>query len=78
MSLNLGGVLGGAFAPIIAASLLMVAGGSWAISLYIAPMALVSLLCPETHLTDISGMREDERDLLAEGGRRPEIAASLR
>jgi len=72
VSYNLGGVLGGAFAPIIASSLLIVAGGSWAISLYIALMALVSLLClfflSETHLTDISGMREEERDLLAERG----------
>ena len=72
VSYNLGGVLGGAFAPIIASSLLIVAGGSWAISLYIALMALVSLAClfflSETHLSDISGMREEERDLLAEGG----------
>ena len=76
MSYNLGGVLGGAFAPILASSLLIVAGGSWAISLYIALMALISLLCvyalSETHLTDISGMREEERDLLAEDGVVPE------
>ena len=61
-----------AFAPIIASSLLIVTGGSWAISPYIALMALVSLLClfflSETHLTDIPGMREEERDLLAERG----------
>ena len=72
VSYNLGGVLGGAFPPIIASSLLIVAGGSWANSLYIALMALISLLClfflSETHLTDISGMREEERDLLAERG----------
>ncbi|HEV2094168.1 MAG TPA: MFS transporter [Rubrobacter sp.] len=72
VSYNLGGVLGGAFAPIIAASLLLVAGGSWAISLYIALMAGLSLAClyflTETHLTDTSGMREEERDLLAERG----------
>ena len=76
VSYNLGGVLGGAFAPILASSLLIVAGGSWAISLYIALMALISLLCvyalSETHLTDISGMREEERDLLAEDGVVPE------
>jgi MFS family permease len=75
VSYNLGGVLGGAFAPIVASSLLILAGGSWAISLYIALMALVSLAClfflSETHLTDISGMREEERDLLAEGGVAP-------
>ena len=72
VSYNLGGVLGGALAPIVASSLLILAGGSWAISLYIALMALVSLAClfflSETHLTDISGMREEERELLAEGG----------
>ncbi len=60
---NLGGVLGRAFAPILASSLLIVAGGSWVISLYIAPMALLSLLCVfspgETHLADISAMREE-------------------
>jgi MFS family permease len=76
VSYNLGGVLGGAFAPILASSLLIVAGGSWAISLYIALMALISLLCvfflSETHLADISGMREEERDLLAEDGVVPE------
>ncbi len=72
VSYNLGGVLGGAFAPILASSLLIVAGGSWAISLYIALMALLSLAClyflAETHLSDISGMREEERDLLAGKG----------
>ena len=55
---NLGGVLGGA----LASSLLIVAGGSWAISLYIALVASLSLLCVfslgETHLADISAMRE--------------------
>ena len=72
VSYNLGGVLGGAFAPILASSLLIVAGGSWAISLYIALMALLSLAClyflAETHLSDISGMREEERDFLAGEG----------
>jgi MFS family permease len=76
VSYNLGGVLGGAFAPILASSLLIVAGGSWAISLYIALMALLSLLCifflSETHLADISGMREEERGVLADGGVVPE------
>ncbi len=76
VSYNLGGVLGGAFAPILASSLLIVAGGSWAISLYIALMAGLSFVCVfalgETHLTDISGMREEERDVLADGGVVPE------
>jgi metabolite-proton symporter len=72
VSYNLGGVLGGAFAPILASSLLIVAGGSWAISLYMALMALLSLAClyflAETHLSDISEMRAEERDLLAGEG----------
>jgi metabolite-proton symporter len=72
VSYNLGGVLGGAFAPIIASSLLIVAGGSWAISLYILLMALLSLACifflKETHLDDIDEMQEEERDLLADEG----------
>ena len=72
VSYNLGGVLGGALAPILASSLLILAGGSWAISLYIALMAALSLAClyflSETHLSDITGMREEERDVLAEGG----------
>jgi MFS family permease len=72
VSHNLGGVLGGAFVPILASSLLILAGGSWAISLYIALVALISLarlsFLSETHLADISGMREEERELLAEGG----------
>ena len=76
VSYNLGGVLGGAFAPILASCLLIVAGGSWAISLYIALMALLSLLCvsflSEIHLADISGMREEEREVLAGGGVVPE------
>ena len=72
VSYNLGGMLGVAFAPILASSLLIVAGGSWAISLYIALMAGISLAClsalSETHLSDISGMRQEERELLAEDG----------
>ncbi len=76
VSYNLGGVFGGAFAPILASSLLIVAGGSWAISLYIALMAGLSLLCvfflSETHLADIPAMREEERDVLADGGVVPE------
>ena len=75
ISYNLGGVLGGAFAPILASTLLIVAGGSWAISLYIALMALLGFACiyflSETHLSDISGMREEERDLLAGEGVQP-------
>ncbi len=72
VSYNLGGVLGGVFAPILASCLLIVAGGSWAISLYIALMAGLSLAClyslSETHLSDISGLREEERAVLAGDG----------
>lgn len=56
-------MLGGAFAPILAASLLILAGGSWAISRYIALMALLSFACvfflSETHLSDISELHEE-------------------
>ena len=72
VSYNLGGVLGGALAPIIGSFLLIVAGGSWAISLYILLMAALSFACvfflSETHLTDISEMHKEERDLLADEG----------
>ena len=76
VSYNLGGVLGGALAPLVASSLLVVAGGSWAISLYVGLMAALCLFClsllPETRLRDISGMQEEERDLLAGEGVLPE------
>jgi MFS family permease len=70
VSYNLGGVFGGAFAPLIAGQLLASTGGSWSISLYVLAMAAVSLVCisllSETCLTDLSEIRAEERRLVAE------------
>ncbi len=76
VSYNLGGLLGGALAPTIAASLLVWAGGSWAISLYILGMAVFSFVCilflSETYLTDMSEIRSEEKELLADEGKKLE------
>jgi MFS family permease len=70
VSYNLGGVLGGAFAPLIAGQLLASTGGSWSISLYVLAMAAVSFVCvsllSETYLTDLAEIRSEERELIAE------------
>ena len=70
VSYNLGGVLGGAFAPLIAGQLLASTGGSWSISLYILAMAAVSFVCisllSETYLTDLAEIRTEEHRLVAE------------
>src|SRR5919202_3496279 len=75
VSYNLGGVLGGALAPIIATQLLASTGASWAISVYILAMAVVTFvsvfLLSETHLTDLSELRCEERELIAEGQDEP-------
>jgi MFS family permease len=72
VSYNLGGVLGGALAPIIATQLLATTGDSWAISVYVAAMAAVSFVCvfllSETYLRDLSEIRSEERRLIAEAG----------
>jgi metabolite-proton symporter len=72
VSYNLGGVFGGAFAPLIAGQLLASTGGSWSISLYVLAMAAVSFVCisllSETYLTDLSEIRTEERRLVAEAG----------
>lgn len=69
VSYNLGGILGGALAPIIASQLLAATGASWSISLYVAAMAVLSfvsvLLLSETHLSDLSELRMEERSLIA-------------
>ena len=69
VSYNLGGVLGGALAPIIASQLLAVTGASWSISLYVVAMAALSFvsvfLLSETHLYDLSELRTEERLLIA-------------
>jgi MFS family permease len=70
VSYNLGGVFGGAFAPLIAGQLLASTGGAWSISLYVLVMAAVSFVCisllSETYLTDLSEIRSEERRLVAE------------
>jgi MFS family permease len=70
VSYNLGGVFGGAFAPLIAGQLLASTGGSWSISLYVLAMAAVSFvrisLLSETYLTNLSEIRAKERRLVAE------------
>jgi metabolite-proton symporter len=72
VSYNLGGVFGGAFAPLIAGQLLASTGGSWSISLYVLAMAVVSFVCisllSETYLTDLAEIRTEERELIAEAG----------
>jgi MFS family permease len=69
VSYNLGGILGGALAPIIASQLLAATSASWSISLYVVAMAVLSfvsvLLLSETHLSDLSELRTEERRLIA-------------
>lgn len=72
VSYNLGGVLGGALAPIIATQLLASTGASWSVSLYVMAMAAVSLACvfllSETYLTDLAEIQAGEREPAAETG----------
>jgi len=69
VSYNLGGVLGGALAPIIASQLLAATSASWSISLYVLAMAVLSfvsvLLLSETHLSNLSEPRTEEHRLIA-------------
>lgn len=63
VSFNLGGILGAAFAPIIANRLLAWTGDSWAISSYILAMAAISFLSifllSETRSTDLGEDRTE-------------------
>ncbi|PLS83363.1 MAG: MFS transporter [Actinobacteria bacterium] len=45
LAFALGGVLGGAFTPIVAQALFASTGATWPVSLYILVMAIVSLVC---------------------------------
>ena len=69
VSYNLGGVFGGALAPLIAAQLLAATGASWSVSLYILAMAAITFVCvfflSETYLTDLSEIRGEEHDLVS-------------
>ena len=73
VSYNLGGVFGGALAPLISTQLLTSTGASWSVSLYVLAMAAVTFVCvfflSETRLTDLSEIRAEERRLVegAEG-----------
>ena len=70
VSYNLGGVFGGALAPLISTQLLAATGASWSVSLYVLAMATVTFVCiyflSETRLTDLSAIRAEERRLVAE------------
>jgi MFS family permease len=70
VSYNLGGVFGGALAPLISTQLLAATGASWSVSLYVLTMAAVTFVCiyflSETRLTDLSEIRAEERRLVAE------------
>lgn len=65
VSYNLGGILGGALAPIIASALLASTGASWSISLYILAMAILSFVCvlllSETYLSNLSEIHSEDR-----------------
>ncbi len=72
VSYNLGGVIGGGLGPIIASQLLILTGVSWSISLYMLLMSIIGFVSvfflSETHLSDISEMRSEEKRLLSEDG----------
>ena len=67
VSYSLGGVFGGANAPLIAGQSLTSTGSSWSIYLYVLAMAAVSFVCisllSETYLTDLAEIRSEERRL---------------
>ena len=62
---NLGGIVGGAFTPIIATELFASTGASWSISLYIVALAAISLLSvfllSETYLKDLLDVEAGSR-----------------
>ncbi len=70
---QIGSVLGGAFAPIIATSLYATFGTSAAVSVYLVVVAIVSfasvLLVTETYQTNIHDMEEQKHDLESSAGR---------
>lgn len=70
MSFQIGAILGGAFAPVIATALLAATNTSMAISAYMAIGALVSLvsiiLISETYQRDIEELRPEERRAIAQ------------
>jgi MHS family shikimate/dehydroshikimate transporter-like MFS transporter len=67
---QIGGMLGGALAPIIATALFAATGGSGSIAAYMAVVCAISLvsvfLTTETYQTDIEEAQAEERRLIAE------------
>jgi metabolite-proton symporter len=62
---NLGGIVGGAFTPIIATELFASTGASWSISLYVVALAAISFssvfLLSETYSKDLSEIEDGSR-----------------
>jgi MFS family permease len=58
LSLQLGTILGGGLAPLVATALYDAAGSSWPVTVYAVALALTSLLCvrglKETYRRDLS------------------------
>jgi MFS family permease len=69
---NLGGIVGGAFTPIIATALLASTGATWSISLYVVALAAISFfsvfLLSETYSKDLSKVKDGSRDLAEADG----------
>jgi nitrate/nitrite transporter NarK len=67
---QVGGLLGGALAPIIATSLFAATGSSVSISVYMLTICAITLvsvfLITETYQTDVEETQAEERRLIAE------------
>jgi MFS transporter, MHS family, shikimate and dehydroshikimate transport protein len=63
-----GAIFGAALAPIIATTLVETTGTAFSVSMYVAVMAVISLVCvfliTETYQTDIEELQPEERALL--------------
>ncbi len=69
-SRELASVFAGALSPFIATALLAWAGNYWPVAVYLAAMALITIvavyLAPETFQSDVTEERPEERQLIAE------------
>ncbi|MDQ3929663.1 MAG: MHS family MFS transporter [Chloroflexota bacterium] len=69
-SRELASVFAGALSPFIATALLAWAGSYWPVAVYLAAMALITIvavyLAPETFQSDVTEERPEERQLIAE------------
>lgn len=66
VSFNVGALLGGALAPIIATALVSSSGGSWwSLSTYVLILSVIALVCvlalPETHRASLAGAAATDR-----------------